>query len=43
LWKVRLPNGEVHTCHNWAFALALSLIITFGGLLVALFGMLGQM
>ena len=40
---MRLPSGEVHTCHNWAFALALSLIITFGGLLVALFGMLGQM
>ncbi len=42
LWKVRLPNGEVHTCHNWAFALALSLFVTFGGLLVALFGMIGQ-
>jgi len=19
LWRVRRPNGEVHTCHNWAF------------------------
>ena len=42
LWKVHLPNGEIHTCHDWAFSLMLALFVTGGGLLAALLGLIGS-
>ena len=41
LWKVHLPNGDTHTSHNWGMSFALSMLLAGGGLLVALFGMMG--
>lgn len=41
LWKVYLPNGEIHTCHNWAFAFVAALVITVLGGCAGLLGMIG--
>lgn len=41
LWKVHLPNGDVHTSHNWGLSFALAMLATGGGLLVSLLGMIG--
>jgi Zn-dependent protease with chaperone function len=41
LWKVRLPNGEVHTCHNWGFAIVGALLVTGLGLAGGLLGLIG--
>ena len=43
LWQVRLPNGDVHTCHNWAVAHFGSLIFTVIGIGLFLLGLIGQM
>ncbi|MCD6359459.1 MAG: hypothetical protein J7M38_01260, partial [Armatimonadetes bacterium] len=41
LWKVYLPNGEVHTCHNWGFAFVFALLVAGAGVLMGLLGMIG--
>ncbi|MFO8082404.1 MAG: zinc metalloprotease HtpX [Armatimonadota bacterium] len=43
LWKVHLPDGNTHTSHNWGLNFALAVLLTAGGLLTALFGMIGLM
>ena len=43
LWQVRLPNGEVHTCHNWALAFYGSLAFTLLGLALLVVGLILQM
>ncbi len=43
LWKVHLPNGEIHTCHNWAFAMVGALLVTGLGVLGGVLGLLGGM
>ena len=39
LWQVELPDGAVHTCHNWALTFYGSLLLSAIGLLVALGGL----
>ena len=40
LWQVDLPDGTVHTCHNWALTFYGSLLLSIIGLLVALGGLI---
>ncbi len=40
LWQVHLPDGTIHTCHNWAVTFYGSLLLTIIGLLVALGGLI---
>ena len=40
LWQVELPDGAVHTCHNWGLIFYGSLLLTMIGLLVALGGLI---
>ena len=41
LWKVRLPNGDIHTCHNWAVSFYGSLVLSVIGLVLAGLGVMG--
>ncbi len=41
IWKVHLPDGNTHTSHNRGLSFAFGLLVTIGGLLVTLFGMMG--
>ncbi len=43
LWQVRLPDGTVNTCHNWAVAYYTSLIFTVLGFAAFIFGLILQM
>lgn len=43
LWQVKLPDGQVHTCHNWAFAFYGSLLFTLLGIAVTCLGLVLQM
>ncbi len=43
LWKVRLPDGTVQTCHNWALAFYGSLAFSLLGLVMLVFGLIPQM
>ena len=43
LWKVRRRNGEVHTCHNWAFAYYGAWVTLALGLGALAVGLMGQM
>lgn len=40
LWQVHLPDGTIHTCHNWSVVFYGSLLLTVIGLLVALGGLI---
>lgn len=42
LWQVRLPNGEVHTCHNWALAFYGTLLFSLVGIGLLMFGLILQ-
>jgi heat shock protein HtpX len=42
LWKVQLPSGDVHTCHNWALAFFGSLVLTLLGIAMLAFGLILQ-
>ena len=42
LWKVYLPSGEIHTCHDWAFSLMLAVFVTGAGFLAAMLGLLAS-
>jgi hypothetical protein len=42
LWQVTLPDGQVHTCHNWAFAFYGSLLFTVLGLVATCLGLVLQ-
>ncbi|MCE5216234.1 zinc metalloprotease HtpX [bacterium] len=43
LWQVKLPNGDTHTCHNWALSFYGSLLATLVGLGLLCLGLILQM
>ncbi len=43
LWQVKLPNGQTHTCHNWALSFYGSLLATLVGLGLLCLGLILQM